>query len=81
MKAQATAIERVCKLCGTQFRSASNLYCSKKCEAEVKRSLKEAGYLRATPSFSYRMADKPGPRHCAEGSGGWDNAVRAVEDG
>lgn len=74
------AIERVCGKCGKVFWSVANKYCSRGCESLVRQELKDAEYLQVVPKRSWPHPDKPGPRHCGEGSGSWDNAVRALEE-
>ena len=69
-----------CDVCRKTAKSGWR-YCSGECRKAMLEAMREDGYLQAVPQRFVREFDPPGPRACDEGSGSWDNAVRAVEDG
>ena len=70
-----------CANCDEPTRKRDNLYCTQ-CAKLVMQTLKDSDYLQALPPLTAPYnRNAPGPRECREGSGGWDNAVRAVEEG
>jgi len=67
-----------CEFCGKPTDSGWR-YCSARCRRNLITQLERDGYLHPVPRHIPKGPDKPGSRHCGEGSGSWDNAVKAVE--
>lgn len=70
----------VCRGCMVKDSLPKEIYCQG-CRTRVINELQSAGYFAPSTYWRARSPSGHGPRHCSEGSGSWDNAVKAIEDG